>query len=128
MEEAEKVSNLSSEQELIYDTILSFHKAGWKQYIDCNNLTIKLVKNNKSFVFRIDSFGELYLVSCRSTIFEDLEEVEEIFDKLIKEVNLFFYFKEYVDSFERFLFLEELFTLADKDFMQAGGIINFEQS
>lgn len=111
----EKVSNLSSEQELIYDTILSFHKAGWKQYIDCNNLTIELVKNNKSFVFRIDSFGELYLYSYESVVLEDLEEVEEIFGKLIKEVNLFLYFKEYVDSFERFLLFEELFTLADKE-------------
>lgn len=128
MVETEKVSNLSSEQELIYDTILSFHKAGWKQYIDCNNLTIKLVKNNKSFVFRIGSFGELYLDSCRSTILEDLEEVKEIFGKLIKDVNLFLYFNEYVDSFERFLFLEELFRLADTDFMSAGGIIEFEQS
>lgn len=124
----EKVSNLSIEQELIFDTILSFHKAGWKQYIDCNNLTIKLVKKNKSFVFRIDSFGELYLYAYESVVLEDLEEVKEIFGKLIKEVNLFLYFKEYVDSFERFLFLEELFTLADKDFMQAGGIIKFEQS
>ena len=119
----EETFYLSREQELIHETILSFHKAGWKQYIDCNNLTIKLVKNNKSYVFRVDSYGELYLDSCRSTILEDLEEIQDIFGKLIKEVNLFVYFKEYVDSFQKYLFLEELFTLADKDFMQAGGIV-----
>lgn len=119
--------NLSREQELIHETILSFHKAGWKQYIDCNNLTITLVKNHKSFVFRVDSYGELYLDSCKSTILEDLEEVKDIFGKLINEVNLFDYFTEYVDSFEAFLFIEELFRLTDKGFMSAGGIIS-EQS
>ena len=123
----EKVSNLSIEQELIFDTILSFHKAGWKQYIDCERLTIELVKNHKSFVFRVDYHGELYLYAYESVVLEDLEEVQEIFGKLINEVNLFVYFKEYADSFERFLYLEELFTLADKDFMNAGGIIG-EQS
>lgn len=118
--------NLGREQELIHETILSFYKAGWKQYIDCNNLTITLVKNHKSFVFRVDSYGELYLDSCKSTTLEDLEEVKDIFGKLIKEVNLFIYFNDYVETFRQFLFLEELFKLADKDFMNAGGIIGFE--
>ena len=114
-------------QEVICDTIWALHEAGWKQYIDCNNLTITLVKNHKSFVFRVDSYGELYLDSCKSIILEDLEEVKEIFGKLINKVNLFDYFTEYVDSFEAFLFLEELFKFADKGFMRAGGIIG-EQS
>lgn len=114
-------------QEVICDTIWALHEAGWKQYIDCNNLTITLVKNHKSFVFRVDSYGELYLDSCKSIILEDLEEVKEIFGKLINKVNLFDYFTEYVDSFEAFLFLEELFKFADKGFMSAGGIIG-EQS
>lgn len=92
----EKVSNLSIEQELIFDTILSFHKAGWKQYIDCERLAIELVKNNKSFVFRVDYHGELYLYSYESVVLEDLEEVKEIFGKLINEINLFDYFDDYV--------------------------------
>lgn len=120
----EEVFNLSREQELIHETILSFHKAGWKQYIDCKRLAIELVKNHKSFIFRVDYCGELYLDAYRCIILEDLEEVKEIFGKLINEVNLFVYFKEYADSLQKFLFLEELFTLADKDFMQAGGIID----
>lgn len=118
--------NSGREQELIHDTIWSLYKSGWQQYIDCNNLTIKLVKNNKSFVFRVDSYGELYIDSCKSTVLEDLEEVKEIFGKLIKEVNLFIYFNDYAETFKQFLFLEELFKLADTDFMSAGGVIEFE--
>lgn len=114
-------------QEVICDTIWALHEAGWKQYIDCNNLTIKLAKNHKSYVFRLDSYGELCLESCKSVTLEDLEEIKEIFGKLINEVNLFDYFTEYVDSFDAFLFLEELFKFTDKGFMSAGGIIG-EQS
>lgn len=119
--------NLSREQELIHETILSFHKAGWKQYINCERLAIELVKNHKSFVFRVDYHGELYLYSYESVVLEDLEEVKDIFGKLIKEVNLFVHFDEYVDSFVALLFLEKLFKLTDKGFMNAGGIID-EQS
>ena len=115
--------NLSREQELIHETILSFHKAGWKQYINCERLAIELVKNHKSFVFRVDYHGELYLYSYESVVLEDLEEVKEIFGKLIKEVNLFVHFDEYVDSFVALLFLEKLFKLTDKGCMNAGGII-----
>lgn len=116
MGELQEVFKLSREEELIYETILSLYKAGWKQYIDCERLAIDFVKNHKSFVFRVDYHGELYLYSYESVVLEDLEDVQEIFGKLIKEVNLFLYFKWYVDYFERFLLFEELFTLADKDF------------
>lgn len=92
----QEVFNLGREQELIFETILSLHKAGWKQYIDCERLAIELVKNHKSFVFRVDYHGELYLYSYESVVLEDLEEVQEIFGKLINEVNLFIYFNEYV--------------------------------
>lgn len=128
MEEMQEVFNLGREQELIYETILSLYKAGWKQYIDCNNLSIKLAKSNKEIMINIDSHGNLSLSLHKGVTPDDVMEMEEVFNiikNLTDDVNLFIYFNEYVESFKQFLRLEGLFN---KYFIDAGGVIDFEQS